>query len=59
MSGRQFTREPSIGKLRAAELALAQEQMAAQLCRNLGIAEQKFYPSHHEYGGLNIWKGGS
>jgi hypothetical protein len=35
MSRKRYTPEQIIGKLREAEVALAQGQMAAQICRNL------------------------
>jgi putative transposase len=42
MSRRRYTPEQIIGKLREAEVALAQGGTAAQVCRTLGIAEQTF-----------------
>ena len=42
MSRKRFTPEQIIGKLREAEVVLAQGQTTAQLCRTLGIAEQTF-----------------
>ncbi len=43
MSRKRYSPEQIIGKLREAEVALAQGQTAAQVCRTLGIAEQTFY----------------
>jgi putative transposase len=43
MSRKRYTPEQIIGKLREAEVALAQGQKVAQVCRCLGIAEQTFY----------------
>lgn len=54
MGRRRFTPEQIIGKLREAEVALAQGQTAAQVYRSLGIAEQTFYRWRREYGGLKI-----
>ncbi len=54
MSRKRFTPEQILGKLREAEVALAQGQTAAQVCRNLGIAEQTFYRWRREYGGLKV-----
>jgi hypothetical protein len=59
MSRKRFMPVQIIGKLREAEVALARGQTAAQMGRTLGIAGQKFHPSPHKYGCLNIWKGGS
>ncbi len=38
MSRKRYTPEQIIGKLREAEVALAQGQAAGQVCRTLGIA---------------------
>ena len=54
MSRKRFTPEQIIGKLREAEVAFAQGQTVAQVCRNLGIAEQTFYRWRREYGGLKV-----
>ena len=54
MSRKRFTPEQIIGKLREAEVALAQGQTVAQVCRFLGIAEQTFYRWRREYGGLKV-----
>ena len=54
MAKKRYTPEQIIGKLREAEVALAQGETAAQVCRTLGIAEQTFYRWRREYGGLKI-----
>ena len=54
MSRKRFTAEQIIGKLREAEVALAQGQTTGQVCRTLGIAEQTFYRWRREYGGLKV-----
>jgi len=54
MSRKRFTPEQIIAKLREAEVALAQGQTVAQVCRSLGIAEQTFYRWRREYGGLKV-----
>jgi len=43
MSRKRYTPEQIIGKLREAEVALAQGGTAGQDCRTLGIAEQTYY----------------
>jgi transposase-like protein len=53
-SRKRFTAEQIIGKLREAEVALAQGQTTGQVCRTLGIAEQTFYRWRREYGGLKV-----
>jgi len=42
MSRKRYPPEQIIGKLREAEVALAQGETTAQVCRTLGIAEQTF-----------------
>jgi len=54
MSKKRYTPEQIIGKLREAEVALAQGETTGQVCRTLGIAEQTFYRWRREYGGLKI-----
>ena len=54
MSKKRFTAEQIIGKLREAEVGLAQGQTVGQVCRTLGVAEQTFYRWRREYGGLKI-----
>ena len=52
MSRKRYTPEQIIGKLREAEVALAQGETVAQVCRTLGITEQTFYRWRQEYGGM-------
>ncbi len=54
MSRKRYTPEQIIGKLREAEVALAQGQTTAQVCRSLGSAEQTFYRWRREYGVLKV-----
>jgi putative transposase len=54
MGKKRYTPEQIIGKLREAEVALAQGETAGQVCRTLGIAEQTYYRWRREYGGLKI-----
>ena len=49
MVKKRYTPEQIIGKLREAEVALAQGET-----RTLGIAEQTFYRWRREYGGLKV-----
>ena len=42
MSRKRFTPEQIIGKLREAEVSLAQGQTAARVCFSLSIAEQTY-----------------
>ena len=54
MGKKRYTPEQIIGKLREAEVGLAQGQTVGQVCRSLGIAEQTFYRWRREYGGLQV-----
>ena len=54
MARRRHTREQIITKLREAEVALAQGQSVAQVCRALGVAEQTCYRWRKEYGGMRV-----
>ena len=62
MTRKRFTPEEIIGKLRAAEVGLAQGGRVALVCKGLGITEQTlrqaqgrlFYRWRREYGGLRI-----
>ncbi len=54
MNRKRYAPEQIIGKLRGAEVALANGETAGQVCRTLGIAEQTFYRWRREYGGLKV-----
>ena len=54
MAKRKHTAEQIIGKLREAEVLLAQGQTVAQVSRALGITEQTYYRWCAEYGGLKL-----
>ena len=54
MAKRKHTAEQIIGKLREAEVLLAQGQTVAQVSRALGITEQTYYRWRAEYGGLKV-----
>ena len=44
--------EEIIGKLREAEIVLAQGATAAEACRRIAVSEQTYYRWRKEYGGL-------
>lgn len=50
--GRKFTAEQIIGKLREAEVGLAQGKTVPEVVRKLGVTEQTYYRWKREYGGL-------
>ncbi len=54
MSRKRHTPEQIIGKLREAEVGLANGQTVLEVCRTLGITEQTYYRWHKEYGGLKV-----
>jgi putative transposase len=50
----RFTSEQIIGKLRVAEVRLAQSDTLPDVCRGLAISEQTFYRWRKEFGGLKL-----
>jgi transposase-like protein len=52
MPCKKHTPEEIIGKLREAEIVLAQGGTTADACRRLLISEQTYYRWRKEYGGL-------
>lgn len=44
--------EEIIGKLREAEIVLAQGTSVGEMCRRLSVSEQTYYRWRKEYGGL-------
>ena len=49
---RKHRPEEIIGKLREAEIVLAQGGVVADACRRIGVTEQTYYRWRREYGGL-------
>jgi putative transposase len=54
MSKKRHTAEQIIGKLREAEVLLAQGRTVPEVSRSLGITEQTYYRWRKEYGGLRL-----
>ena len=54
MVKRKHLIEQIIGKLREAEVELAQGRSVAEVCRSLGVTEQTYYRWRKEYGGLKM-----
>ena len=52
--GKRFSAEEIIGKLREAEVVLAQGQTVGQVVRKLGVSEQTYYRWRREYGGMKV-----
>lgn len=51
---RKHKPEEIIGKLREAEIVLAQGGTAAEASRRIGVTEQTYYRWRKEYGGLKV-----
>ena len=51
---KRFTAEEIIGKLREAEVALANGKKLADVCRQLGVTEVTYYRWRREFGGLKV-----
>jgi transposase-like protein len=54
MARKRYTAEQIIGKLREAEVALAQGEPVTKVARRLGVSEQTYYRWRREYGGLRV-----
>ena len=54
MARKRYAAEEIIGKLREAEVVLAQGEAVAQVARRLGVAEPTYYRWRREYGGLRV-----
>ena len=54
MSFKKHTAEEIIGKLREAEIVLAQGGTTADACRRLSISEQTYYRWRKQYGGMGV-----
>ncbi len=54
MARKRYTAEEIIGKLREAEVALAQGESVAKVARRLGVAEPTSDRWRREYGGLRV-----
>ena len=50
--GKKFTAEQIIGKLREAEVGLAQGKTVPEVVRKLGVTEQTYYRWRKRYGGM-------
>jgi transposase-like protein len=54
MSQRRYSPEQIIGKLREAEVELAQGSTVGVACKKLGITDQTYYRWRAEYGGMRV-----
>ena len=51
---KRYAAEEIIGKLREAEVHLAQGETVGQVVRRLGVSEQSYYRWRREYGGMRV-----
>ena len=51
---KRYAAEEIIGKLREAEIGLAEGETVGAMVRKLGVSEQTYYRWRREYGGLRI-----
>jgi putative transposase len=51
---KRFSAEEIIGKLREAEVLLAQGQTVGEVVRKLVVSEQTYYRWRREYGGMKV-----
>lgn len=54
MARKRFTVEQILSKLREAEVELSKGEIAAAVCRKIGVTEQTYYRWRREYGGLRV-----
>lgn len=54
MARKRHTAEEIIGKLREAEVLMAQGRSVAEAAKAIGVTEQSYYRWRKEYGGLKI-----
>ena len=54
MARKRHTPEQIINKLRQAEVEIANGATVAQVCKQIGVAEQTYYRWRAEYGGMRV-----
>ena len=54
MARKRYTPEEIIGRLREAEVALAEGATVAEVCRRIGVTEVTYYRWRKEYGGMRV-----
>ncbi len=54
MPRRRFSAAEIVNKLREAEVLIAQDHSVAQVCKQLGVADQTYYRWRKEYGSLSM-----
>ena len=51
---KRFSAAEIVNKLREAEVLIAQDHSVAQVCKQLGVADQTYYRWRKEYGSLSM-----
>jgi len=54
MPRKRFTVEQIINHLREADVLLAQGRTVGEVCRRIGVSEQRYYRWRKEYGGPKV-----
>ncbi len=54
MPSKRFSAAEIVNKLREAEVLIAQNQNVAQVCKQIGVADQTYYRWRKEYGSLSM-----
>ena len=54
MPRKRYSASEIVNKLREAEVLIAQDHSVAQVCKQLGVADQTYYRWRKEYGSLSM-----
>ncbi len=54
MPRKRYSAAEIVNKLREAEVLIAQDHSVAQVCKQLGVADQTYYRWRKEYGSLSM-----
>ena len=54
MARKRYSPEQIIGYLREAEVLLAKGSTIGQVCRKIGVTEQRYYRWRRDYGSLSV-----
>ncbi len=54
MARKRYSPEEIIGRLREAEVALAEGATVAEVCRKIGVTQITYYRWRKEYGGMRV-----
>ncbi|HOL32308.1 MAG TPA: helix-turn-helix domain-containing protein, partial [Anaerohalosphaeraceae bacterium] len=52
---KQISGTEIVGKLRQADVQLAQGKTVPEVCRELGISQQTYYRWRNKCGGMSVW----